>query len=153
MKECRRFPTLQELHAIEQAARRARAEELRRLFAVGARKLRALIARGVMAFASKVRAARTHRCATVRNVGSTTRQTMSTSFWKEAAASLPPEVRRRYTANFEAAERFEYLVDVGIEAWGFARRTLAKSCQVAAHTLRTAARILDTAARRLTLAR
>jgi len=55
MKECRRFPTPQEMHAIEQAARRARAEEFRRLFAVGARKLKALIARGATAFASKVR--------------------------------------------------------------------------------------------------
>ncbi len=55
MKECRRFPTPREVLAIEQAARRARAEELRRLFAVGARKLKALIARGATAFASKVR--------------------------------------------------------------------------------------------------
>ena len=78
---------------------------------------------------------------------------MSTSFWKQAAASLPPEVRRRYAADFEAAERFEYLVDIGIEAWGFARRALAKTCQVAAYALLTAARILHTAARRLTVAR
>lgn len=78
---------------------------------------------------------------------------MSTSFWKAAAASLPPEVRLRYAADFEAAERFEYLVDIGIEASRFAKRALAKCCRVAAHALRTAARILDTAARRLTLAR
>lgn len=55
MKETFRFPTPEEVFAIEQAARRARAEELHRLFTAGARKLKALIARGAMAFASKVR--------------------------------------------------------------------------------------------------
>ncbi len=78
---------------------------------------------------------------------------MSTSFWKEAAASLPPDMQRRYAANFEAAARYEYFVDLGVEASRFAKRALAKGCRIAAHALRKAARILHTAARRLTLAR
>ncbi len=80
---------------------------------------------------------------------------MTTSFWKNAAASLPPEMRRRYAADFAAAERFEPALDLVIEACGRARSVLAKSfaksCQAAARSLRAAARILDTVARRLTL--
>ena len=76
---------------------------------------------------------------------------MTTTFWKDAAASLPPEIRHRYTADFEAAERYEQLLDLGIESWGLGRRALAKCCQAAAHALRAGARIFDTAARRLAL--
>lgn len=74
---------------------------------------------------------------------------MTTSFWKDAAASLPPAVRHRYAANFEAAERYEHLLESGIEAWRIARRALAKCCQVAAGALRAAARSLDRAARHI----
>lgn len=74
---------------------------------------------------------------------------MTTSFWKKAAASLPPEIRDRYAAHFEAAERYEHLLDFGIEAWPVARRALAKGCHGAAHALRMAARSLDSAARHL----
>jgi hypothetical protein len=55
--------------------------------------------------------------------------TTTTSFWKNAAACLPPEARRRYAADFEAAERFELLLDLGIEACGIATRALAKGCR------------------------
>jgi len=41
---------------------------------------------------------------------------MTTSFWKDAAASLPPALRDRYAADFEAAERYEHLLEFGIEA-------------------------------------
>lgn len=78
--------------------------------------------------------------------------TTSTSFWKDAAASLPPEVRRRYAPDFEAAERLDKLLDLGIAAWGIARRVVARSCEAAAQGLRTAARLLDAAARRLFIA-
>ena len=74
---------------------------------------------------------------------------MTTSFWKDALASLPPSVQRRYAADFEAAERFEWLLDLGVEAWGFARHALAKICQAAAHAMRGMAGILDGAAHRL----
>jgi hypothetical protein len=75
--------------------------------------------------------------------------TTNTSFWKNATASLPPEVRHRYAADLEAAERFEELLDLGIEAWGTARRALAKACLAAAQALRKTARFLDAAAQRL----
>jgi hypothetical protein len=76
-------------------------------------------------------------------------QTMTTSFWKDAAASLPPAIRDRYAADFKAAERYEHLMDLSIEGWGIARRALARGCQVAAHALRATARFLDNAARRI----
>jgi hypothetical protein len=74
---------------------------------------------------------------------------MTTSFWKEAAASLPPATRDRYAAHFEAAERYEHLLELGIETWRVARRALAKCCQVVAHGLRAAARFLESAARNI----
>jgi hypothetical protein len=74
--------------------------------------------------------------------------TTSTSFWKNAAASLPPEVRHRYAADLEAAERFEELFDLGIEACGVARRALTKVCLAAAQALRKTAAGDATAIRR-----
>jgi hypothetical protein len=74
---------------------------------------------------------------------------MTTSFWKEAAASLPPAIRDRYAADLKAAERYEHLIDFGIEGWRIGRRALAKGCQAAAHALRAAARFLDSAARHI----
>ncbi len=74
---------------------------------------------------------------------------MTTSFWKDALASLPPGVQRRYAASFEAAERFEALLDLGVEAWGSAKHALARSCQAAARAMRGTARILEDAAHRL----
>jgi hypothetical protein len=71
---------------------------------------------------------------------------MNDSFWKEAAASLPPEVRSRYAAEFEAMERYEVLLDVVMSGGSRARRALGRGCQ-------TAARLLDTAAQRLLLSR
>lgn len=37
------------------------------------------------------------------------------SFWREAAYRLPPEVRQRYAADFERAERWELTVDAIVE--------------------------------------
>jgi len=79
----------------------------------------------------------------------TKRKTMTTLFWKDALASLPPNVQRRYAASFDAAERFEALLDLGIEAWRSAKHALAKICQAAARAMRGTARILDGAAHRL----
>lgn len=76
---------------------------------------------------------------------------MTASFWKNALASLPPAVQRRYATDFEAAERLDELLDLGIDVWRHAGRVLAKICQGAAHALRTTARILDGAAQRLSL--
>ena len=78
-----------------------------------------------------------------------TTTSMTALFWKNALASLPPTAQRRYAPTFEAAERFEILLDLGIEAWGSAKHALAKICRAAAHAMRGTARILDSAAHRL----
>ena len=74
---------------------------------------------------------------------------MGTSFWKDAAASLPPAVRDRYAAHFKAAERYEQLFDFVVETWRGARRVFASGCQAAASGLRSTARRLDSAARHI----
>ncbi|HUF79708.1 MAG TPA: hypothetical protein VMN03_01120 [Burkholderiales bacterium] len=71
---------------------------------------------------------------------------MTDSFWKNAAASLPPHVRSRYAEAFEAMERYEALLDAVMSGGRRARRALGKGCQAAA-------RLLDTAAQRLLLSR
>ena len=71
---------------------------------------------------------------------------MTESFWKDAAASLPPSVQRRYATELEAMGRYDVLMDVAVDAWRYARRALGKSCQAAA-------RIFDNAARHLLLTR
>jgi hypothetical protein len=131
-----RFPAPEEMLAIERAVRRARAQAIARLFAAAGRQLKELIRR-------------THAAPRNSSQFPTKRKTMTTLFWHNALASLPPSVRPRYAASFEAAERFDALLDLGIEAWGSAKHLLAKICQAAAHAMRVTARILDGAARRL----
>jgi hypothetical protein len=74
---------------------------------------------------------------------------MAGSFWKEAAAALPPEVRRRHAAELAAAERYENVIDGCLEAWRVGRRLLAIACAGFALALRVMARILYAAGRRL----
>ena len=74
---------------------------------------------------------------------------MTQSFWKDAAASLPPQVRRRHEAEFEAAERYEHLLDLAITGWHQIKRVLARSCKASALGMRAGARSLDAAARLL----
>jgi len=131
-----RFPAPEEMLAIERSVRRARAQAIARLFAAAGHQLKELI----------------RRAQSVPPTSSqfpTKRKTMTTLFWQNALASLPPSVQPRYAASFEAAERFDALLDLGIEGWGSARHSLAKVCQAAAHAMRVTARILDGAARRL----
>ena len=75
---------------------------------------------------------------------------MTESFWKTAAASLPPQVQWRYARLFETAERFEQLLELVVTSGGRARRALAQTFRGVAKTLRKTARKLDVAARRLT---
>lgn len=75
---------------------------------------------------------------------------MAESFWKTAAASLPPQIRWRYAGLFEAAERFDLLLDFVATSGGHARRALAQTCRGIADALRNTAQRLDGAARRLT---
>jgi len=135
------------MQAIERAARRARAQGIARLFAAAGRELSELIVGGAAVPAGKVR--RTDAAPPYRSQFPTKRKTMSALFWKDALASLPPNVQRRYAASFEAAERFEALLDLGIEAWGSVKRALARVCKAAARAMRGTARILDSAAHRL----
>jgi hypothetical protein len=72
-----------------------------------------------------------------------------TTFWKQIAASLPPEVRVRYARDLEAAERFEHVIDLAIETWNRARRVLGRCCEALAQGLRRTARLFDSAARQL----
>ena len=40
-----------------------------------------------------------------------------TTFWRNAANSLPAPVRARYRGYFEDAERWELALDAAIEGW------------------------------------
>jgi hypothetical protein len=71
---------------------------------------------------------------------------MKESFSKQVAASLPPQVRRRYAAELDMMERCDALIATASDAWSRGRRGLGKSC-------RAAARMLDGAAQRLLLNR
>ena len=41
---------------------------------------------------------------------------LETQFWRNAANSLPPHVRKRYAHYLEAAERWELALDAAMEA-------------------------------------
>ena len=71
---------------------------------------------------------------------------MTESFWKDAAASLPPSVQRRYATEIEAMGRYDLLMDVAVDAWRNTRRVLGKGCLAAA-------RMFDNVAHRLLLTR
>ncbi len=75
---------------------------------------------------------------------------MDESFWKTAAASLPPRVQWRYARLFEAAEEFEKLLDLLLAARGRVYSAAARACRRVADALRKSARRLDVKARRLT---
>jgi hypothetical protein len=127
-----RFPTPEEMLALDRAARRARADAIASVFAAAGRQLKELIRRGATAPRTSSQLP-------------TERNTMTTLFWRNALASLPPSVQRRYATTFEAAERFEAMLDLGIEVWGFAKDAIAKTYEVAAHAMRGTARTLDRA--------
>ncbi len=55
MRESFRFPTPEEMRALERAARRARAEAVAGLLAAAGRQLKETVARGAAVLASKVR--------------------------------------------------------------------------------------------------
>jgi hypothetical protein len=78
---------------------------------------------------------------------------MAESFWRTAAASLPPHVQSRHAKLFEAAEEFDALLDFVLTARGRVHSALARACRGLAAALRDAARALDAAAWRLTIIR
>jgi hypothetical protein len=76
---------------------------------------------------------------------------MTQSFWKNALASLPPALQRRYAVDFEMAERLDRSLDFYIDAWASRKRLLATICCGGAYTLRATAHMLESAAQRLLL--
>jgi len=144
-----RYPTHEEIDAFVRAARQDRAEAIARLFREAFRGLAGLFARGMPAQA----VARARQRPSRSGISSAKERPVAESFWKAAAASLPPQVQWRYARMFEAAERFEELLDRVLTARGRAHRALARACSRLADALRNAARALDAAAWRLTLTR
>ena len=76
---------------------------------------------------------------------------MSTPYWKQAIASLPPEVRERHAGELAGAQRVCEMIDLAIEAWGLVRLVIARGCLAAARGLRVAARLFDNAAEHISL--
>ena len=135
-----RYPTRDEMDALLEAARRDRAEAVARLIRGAVRGLAELIAPG----APTGTRARAH--ALPAEISPAKEHSMSQSFWKTAAASLPPHVQERYASLFQAAEEYEPVIDFIVTARGRAHRALARSCHNLADALRNAARALDAAA-------
>lgn len=129
-----RYPTHEEIDALVRAARRERAEAIAGFFRVAINLLIGPRARS-----------RTSQSA----ISSAKERPLTQSFWRTAAASLPPQVQWRYAGLFEAAERYELLFEIVATSGGRARRALAQTCRGIADALRNTARALDVAARRL----
>jgi len=49
---------------------------------------------------------------------------LKTTFWRNAAASLPPAVRARYVGEFERAERWELALENAIRVFTRAKQAL-----------------------------
>lgn len=56
---------------------------------------------------------------------------LKTTFWRNAAASLPRPVRERHLAEFERAERWELAVDGAIELLSRAKAAFGRTGQPA----------------------
>ncbi len=54
------------------------------------------------------------------------RNALTTPFWQAAYQSLPQEVRHRYLAHFERAERWELGLDATVEALSRAKAAFAR---------------------------
>jgi hypothetical protein len=54
---------------------------------------------------------------------------LKTAFWRNAAASLPAEVRNRYLLDLERAERWELALAGAIEALMRAKSALGRTFQ------------------------
>jgi hypothetical protein len=148
MEQRRYYPTHFEILAIERAARRAQAEELRRLLMLAARRLRVLAVRGATALSQTL----VQSPALVSPRGSDERQKRAVRklIIEGLALSLPAHVRERYAADLAAAARIEPLIDAGLAAWDLTVRVLAQVFHGMARGLRAVARSLDLAAGRLT---
>ncbi|HEY7742119.1 MAG TPA: hypothetical protein VIA19_03650 [Burkholderiales bacterium] len=144
-----RYPTRAEIDALVRAARRDRSEAIARMFRDAVGGLVGFVAPGSPADAG----IHARRQASPSGISIARERIMAESFWRTAAASLPPQVRWRHAGLFEAAERYELLFDLVATSGGRARRALAQACRGVADALRGAARRLDVAAHRLMPAR
>jgi hypothetical protein len=52
---------------------------------------------------------------------------LKTAFWKNAANSLPVELRQRYLIDIEQAERWELAAGRVIEAWTHLKDALSRT--------------------------
>lgn len=141
-----RYPTREELDELVRAARRARAEAVAGMFRDAFGGLAGLIARTFPAEAGT----RSRRRTSPLAISAARERPMTRSFWRTAAASLPPQIQWRYAGLFEAAERYELLFDIVATSGGRVRRALAQTFRGTADALRKSARRLDVKARRLT---
>jgi hypothetical protein len=62
------------------------------------------------------------------------------SFWRRAAAALPPHVRRKYIRVFEAAEQYEPVVEFMVDGCGKAWSALGRLFHAQPNTARPAGR-------------
>ncbi len=144
MLQLRDFPTYDEILAIEHAARRAQAVEVSRLVALAFGKLVALTRKMAGALSSAF-----DLPVTGGSPGGSGSSTTLTSIMKELGASLPDEVRIRYSEELATAIRVAPVLDIAFAAWESVVRVLAQAFRGIAQALRATARGLDVAARRL----
>jgi hypothetical protein len=52
---------------------------------------------------------------------------LKTTFWKNAANTLPAEIRGRYLLDIEQAERWELGIDAVVEAWARAKDAVSRT--------------------------
>jgi hypothetical protein len=57
------------------------------------------------------------------------RNELTTKFWKNALAQLPPEIQSRHVHDIEAAERWELRLNALIKIWTHAKIALGRMFQ------------------------
>lgn len=147
MMHQRYFPTHEEIRVLERAARRAQSEEIFRLAALAASRVKALAG----GFAAALSRALEQPPAPTTGGGSGNSGAPATllSILEELAASLPDEMRTRYAEELLTAARVAPVIDLGFAMWDFTVRTVAGIIHGIAQGLRAGAWCLDVAARRL----
>lgn len=147
MMQVRQFPTYDEIQGLERAARRAQAEEIHRLAALGVEGVKTRTAKFAATFLRALR--EPPAPATGRGSGNANASGTLLSVLENLAASLPENLRARYEAELMTAIRVAPAIDIGIATCEFTVRLLAGAIHVIAQGLRAGAWCLDVAARRL----
>ena len=147
MTETRFYPDYGEMLQIERAARYHRAAEMGRLVVLAAGKLKALARRSAAALSRSLDPAPAPKTGGGGEHSSSS-ATLA-SIMEELVASLPDELRTRYSQELMTAARIAPAIDLGIETWEFIVRIAAGTIHGIAQGLRGSAWCLDVAARRL----